>query len=50
MRLTFRDATLNDVPIITALHNAAAGALTARFGEGHWYKGDPLVYCEVLLA
>ncbi len=36
MRLTFRDATLNDVPIIAALHNAAAGALTARFGEGHW--------------
>jgi GNAT superfamily N-acetyltransferase len=36
MRLTFRDATLKDVPIITALHNAAAGALTARFGEGHW--------------
>src|SRR5882757_4203013 len=36
MRLTFRDATLNDVPLIAALHNAAAGALTARFGEGHW--------------
>lgn len=36
MRLTFRDATLKDVPIITALHNAAAGALTARFGEGNW--------------
>jgi len=36
MRLTFRDATLNDAPIIAALHNAAAGALTARFGEGHW--------------
>ena len=36
MRLTFRDATLKDVPIITALHNAAAGALTARFGGGHW--------------
>jgi len=36
MRLTFRDATLKDVPIIAGLHNAAAGALTARFGEGHW--------------
>src|ERR1700674_2719299 len=36
MRLTFRDATLKDVPVIAALHNAAAGALTARFGEGHW--------------
>ena len=36
MQLTFRDATLENVPVITALHNAAAGALTARFGEGHW--------------
>jgi ribosomal protein S18 acetylase RimI-like enzyme len=36
VRLTFRDATLKDVPAIAALHNAAAGALTARFGEGHW--------------
>ena len=36
MRLIFRDATLKDVPAIAALHNAAAGALTARFGEGHW--------------
>lgn len=36
MRLTFRDATLKDVPVIAALHNAAAGALTARYGEGHW--------------
>lgn len=36
MGLTFRDATLKDVPVIAALHNAAAGALTARFGEGHW--------------
>jgi GNAT superfamily N-acetyltransferase len=36
MRLTFRDATLKDVPAIAGLQNAAAGALTARFGEGHW--------------
>ena len=36
MRIIFRDATLKDVPAIAALHNAAAGALTARFGEGHW--------------
>ena len=36
MRLIFRDATLKDVPAIAGLHNAAAGALTARFGEGHW--------------
>jgi GNAT superfamily N-acetyltransferase len=34
--LTFRDATLKDVAAIAALHNAAAGALTARFGDGHW--------------
>ena len=36
MRLTFRDATLDDVPRIAALQNAAAGALTAAYGEGHW--------------
>ena len=34
--MKFRNATLNDVPAIAALHNATAGALTARFGEGHW--------------
>ena len=36
MKLRFRDATLKDVGVIAALQNAAAGALTARFGEGHW--------------
>jgi len=36
VNLKFRDATLDDVPVIAALHNAAAGALTARFGVGHW--------------
>jgi hypothetical protein len=36
VRLTFRDATVKDVAVIAALQNAAAGALTARFGEGHW--------------
>lgn len=36
MQLRFRDATLDDAPVIAALQNAAAGALTARFGEGHW--------------
>jgi GNAT superfamily N-acetyltransferase len=36
VRLTFRDATLENVPVIAGLQNAAAGALTARFGEGHW--------------
>ncbi len=25
-----------DAPVIAALQNAVAGALTARFGEGHW--------------
>lgn len=34
--LRFRDATLDDVPMIAALQNAASGALTARYGEGYW--------------
>jgi GNAT superfamily N-acetyltransferase len=36
LSLKFRDATLDDVPVIAGLQNAAAGALTARFGPGHW--------------
>lgn len=36
MTLDFRDATLDDVGTIAALHNAAAGALTSRFGPGPW--------------
>ena len=36
MTLRFRDATLRDVAAIAALQNAAAGALTARFGPGPW--------------
>jgi GNAT superfamily N-acetyltransferase len=32
----FRDATLDDVAAIAGLHNAAAGALTARYGPGPW--------------
>lgn len=35
-RLTFRDARPGDVPAITALRNATAGALTARHGDGPW--------------
>jgi GNAT superfamily N-acetyltransferase len=35
-RLIFRDATATDAPVLAGLHNAAAGALTARFGEGPW--------------
>jgi hypothetical protein len=35
-QLRFRDATIKDVPMIAGLHNAAAGALTARFGPGPW--------------
>lgn len=35
-RLKFRDATDADIPAIASLHNAAAGALTARFGAGPW--------------
>jgi GNAT superfamily N-acetyltransferase len=34
--LKFRDATGDDAPMIAGLQNAAAGALTARFGAGHW--------------
>lgn len=34
--LRFRNATVKDVSPIAGLQNAAAGALTARFGEGHW--------------
>jgi len=34
--LRFRDATLQDVAAIAGLQNAAAGALTARFGPGPW--------------
>ena len=36
LRLRFRDATPDDAAVIAALQNAAAGALTARFGAGHW--------------
>ena len=36
MRLKFRDAKTADAPVIAAIQNAAAGALTARFGAGHW--------------
>jgi len=36
MPLKFRDATPADVAAIAGLLNAAAGALTARFGAGHW--------------
>jgi GNAT superfamily N-acetyltransferase len=35
---TFRDAKLEDVPVIAGLQNAAAGALTARFGAGPWWS------------
>lgn len=34
--MRFRDAAAADAPLIAALQNATAGALTARFGEGHW--------------
>jgi GNAT superfamily N-acetyltransferase len=34
--LKFRDATLDDVAVIAGLQNAAAGALTVRFGSGPW--------------
>lgn len=34
--MKFRDATLDDAAAIAGLQNAAAGALTARFGPGPW--------------
>ena len=34
--MKFRDATPDDVAAIAGLHNAAAGALTARHGPGPW--------------
>lgn len=34
--LKFSDATPEDAAAIAGLQNAAAGALTARYGEGHW--------------
>jgi GNAT superfamily N-acetyltransferase len=34
--LRFRDATGDDIAAIAGLQNAAAGALTARFGPGPW--------------
>ncbi len=36
LRLRFRDAKEADVPLLAALHNRTAGALTARFGPGMW--------------
>jgi len=36
VRLRFRDAGAKDVAVIAALQNAAAGGLSARFGEGPW--------------
>lgn len=36
MQLKFSDAKPDDAAAIAGLQNAAAGALTARFGEGRW--------------
>jgi GNAT superfamily N-acetyltransferase len=36
VQLRFRDGALKDVAVIAALQNAASGALTAHFGDGHW--------------
>ena len=35
-RLTFRDATPEDVQAVADLQNAVADALTVRYGRGHW--------------
>src|SRR5438552_2998061 len=38
--MTFREATQTDAAAISALHNAAADDLTAKYGRGHWsYQG-----------
>jgi GNAT superfamily N-acetyltransferase len=34
--MKFRDATFDDVAALAGLQNAAAGALTARYGPGPW--------------
>jgi GNAT superfamily N-acetyltransferase len=49
--LKFRDATLDDLASIAGLQNAAAGALTARFGPGPWSslvneRGAALAQCR----
>jgi GNAT superfamily N-acetyltransferase len=36
VRLRFSDAKPDDAAAIAGLQNAAAGALTALYGEGHW--------------
>jgi hypothetical protein len=36
--IRFRHATPKDVAVIAALHNSVAGALTAKYGEGHWSR------------
>jgi GNAT superfamily N-acetyltransferase len=36
VRLKFSDAKPQDAAAVAGLQNAAAGALTARYGEGHW--------------
>jgi len=45
--LQFRDARAADAPAIAGLQNTAAGALTARFGPGHW--STPVTERGVLL-
>lgn len=55
MQLTFRDAKPEDAPEIAGLRTAAAGALTARYGEGHWSspgseRGAGGVYAACRLA
>src|SRR4051794_25577240 len=38
--MTFREATPADTAAISAVHNAVADDLTARYGKGHWsYQG-----------
>jgi len=36
MNISFSLATIEDVPALTRLHNAASAALLKRYGPGHW--------------
>ena len=49
MTVRFRDARLIDVPMIAAVQNAAAGALTANFGAGSWSSLVNERYAELML-
>jgi len=49
MTVRFRDATPDDAPMIAAVQNAAAGALTAKFGAGSWSSLVSERHAELLM-